>query len=54
MILSQDGLVVTVIDKRYALHTWTLADLCAPLSETPDLTDRKMKERMALKLDYVK
>lgn len=52
LILSSDGLVVSVIDKHYVLRTWSLEALLGPLPSDPK--DRKRVESTLQKLNYAR
>jgi polo-like kinase 1 len=52
LILSADGLVVTIIDKHYAMHCWTLASLLQPQGDGE--RERAKHERYITKLEYAR
>lgn len=53
LILSQDGEVVSFIDKNYELHTWSLEMLLAKWKAgSPDRAERKRVEGVVYKLQY--
>ncbi|KAL7418900.1 Cell cycle serine/threonine-protein kinase cdc5/MSD2 [Cryptotrichosporon argae] len=54
LILSTDGLVVSIIDKHNALSTWSLEALLAPLDDDVSARERKMVEGVLHKLQYAR
>lgn len=54
LILSDDGLVVSVIDKHYSLRTWSLDALCRPVPESESSKEKRTIERVVTKLQYAR
>ncbi|ORY31914.1 kinase-like domain-containing protein [Naematelia encephala] len=54
LILSEDGYVVSIIDKHYALHTWSLQVLLRPLSDDVPSKERRRIEGVIHKVQYAK
>ncbi|WVR03341.1 hypothetical protein IAU60_000332 [Kwoniella sp. DSM 27419] len=54
LILSQDGMVVSVIDRHSVLRTWSLESLLRPLDEDMPSKDRKRIEGVVHKVQYAK
>lgn len=53
LILSDDGLVVSIIDKHYNMHSWTLDALLQPPSSEKD-RERHKHEKYITKLEYAR
>jgi hypothetical protein len=54
LILSREGMVVSVIDKTYKLRTWSLEVLMRPMGEDIPLKERKKVEGVIHKLHYAR
>ena len=54
LILSQDGLVITIIDKHYALRTWSLEELMQPAADDMASKDRRRLEVVVHKVQYAR
>lgn len=54
LILSRDGLVVTVIDKHYVLRTWSLEELLQPPADDIASKDRRRLEVVVHKVQYAR
>ncbi|WVQ94034.1 hypothetical protein IAU59_001112 [Kwoniella sp. CBS 9459] len=54
LILSQDGLVVSVIDRHSTLRTWSLEALLGPQSDDLSPKDKKRIESVVHKVQYAK
>ena len=54
LLLSQDGLVVSVIDKHYVLHTWSLETLLRSANYEPGSKDQRRIEGVIHKVHYAK
>jgi polo-like kinase 1 len=54
LILSRDGLVVSVIDKHYILRTWSLEALMRPIPEEVQGKERRRLEAVVHKLQYAR
>jgi hypothetical protein len=52
IVLSMDGNIVTVIDRRNALKTWSLEALLRPITETDPKEKRRM-EGLVHKIEYI-
>ncbi|BEJ14590.1 hypothetical protein CspHIS471_0403570 [Cutaneotrichosporon sp. HIS471] len=52
LILSSDGLVVTIIDKNYVRHCWTLASILQPQGDGE--RERAKLDRYVTKLEYAR
>jgi polo-like kinase 1 len=54
LILSQGGLIVSVIDKHHMLRTWSLEELLQPVSEDIPSKERRRMEGVMHKVQYAK
>ncbi|WWC57830.1 uncharacterized protein I303_100365 [Kwoniella dejecticola CBS 10117] len=54
LILSQDGLVVSVIDRHSVLRTWSLESLLLPTDEDASPKDKKRIEGVVHKVQYAR
>lgn len=54
LILSQDGLVVSLLDKHYVLRTWSLEELLQPLADDARDKDKKRREGVIHKVQYAR
>ncbi|WRT63607.1 uncharacterized protein IL334_000530 [Kwoniella shivajii] len=54
LILSQDGLVVSVIDRHSVLRTWSLESLLRPVDEDMSAKDKKRLEGVVHKVQYAR
>lgn len=54
LILSRDGLVVSVIDKHHALRTWSLEALLEPMEEDIPPKEKRRVEGVIHKVEYAK
>nr|XP_019014240.1 PLK/PLK1 protein kinase [Kwoniella pini CBS 10737]OCF53021.1 PLK/PLK1 protein kinase [Kwoniella pini CBS 10737] len=54
LILSQDGLVVSVIDRHSVLRTWSLESLLRPVDEEVSPKDKKRIEGVVHKVQYAR
>lgn len=54
LILSQGGLIVSVIDKHHMLRTWSLEELLQPVDEGIPSKERRRMEGVMHKVQYAK
>ncbi|KIR55150.1 PLK/PLK1 protein kinase [Cryptococcus gattii Ru294] len=54
LILSREGLVVTVIDRHSVMRTWSLEELLRPLDDDLSPKDKKRIEGIVHKVQYAK
>ncbi|OCF59904.1 PLK/PLK1 protein kinase [Kwoniella mangroviensis CBS 10435] len=54
LILSQDGLVVSVIDRHSILRTWSLESLLQPIGDDANPKDKKRIEGVVHKVQYAR
>ena len=54
LILSRDGLVVSVIDKHYTLQTWSLEALLWPMKEDVTPKEKRRIEGVIYKVQYAR
>ncbi|WWD06083.1 hypothetical protein V865_004168 [Kwoniella europaea PYCC6329] len=54
LILSQDGLVVSVIDRHSILRTWSLESLLQPIGDDVNPKDKKRIEGVVHKVQYAR
>jgi hypothetical protein len=54
LILSRNGLVVSIIDKSYTLRTWSLEALMKPMGDDISPKERKRVEGVIYKVQYTR